>query len=138
MIWTRIIVLGAVGCLPAQAIAQQFTTADEVKPILEMTKGNWVALRKYNGNDLVYFTHLMSFRCGLDKISYGINGATETELPLEKCNTEYQQPNVMLDQSILPYITLPLGSVKSIAVTVTYDDGVTQSETIDASKVLIP
>ena len=138
MIWTRFIALAIGIGVPVAGHAQQFTTAAEVKPILEMTKGNWVALRKYNGNDLVYFSHLIAWRCGLESVRYGINGPADTDLQLEKCNLEYQQPNVILDTSIPLYTTRTLDSVKTIAVEITYDDGTKQAEVIDASKVLIP
>jgi hypothetical protein len=142
MIWTRLgviaIVAASLSAVAGVAQAQQFTTAAEVKPILEMTKGNWVALRKYDGNDLVYFSHLMAWRCGFESVRYGINGPADTELKLEKCNTEYKQPNVILDESIPLFTKRKLGSVKTISVEVTFDDGTVQSEIIDASTILIP
>jgi len=123
-----------------QTPAGQFTTAAEVKPILGMTEANWVAVRAYEGQDLVYFTHLMAWRCGLWDIHYGLNGApADQPLALEPCHSETAQPNGMTDViSFPPYITLPLNSVESIAVTLTFDDGTEQSASFSRAQVLIP
>lgn len=126
---------------PEEQIATgKFTTAVEVKPILGMTKGNWVAVRDYNGQDLVYFTHLLSWRCGLWDIRYGVNGAPAEEVfPMEPCYPDSATPNAMTDvETFLPYVTMPPGSVESIYVEVTFDDGTTDFARFDRAEVEIP
>lgn len=118
----------------------RFTTAVEVRPILGMTKSNWVAVREYEGQDLVYFTHLMSWRCGLWDIRYGINGApADNVVSMEPCHADYQQPNVMIDlENFRPYVSYPAGSVQSVAVEIVYDDGKSDFAQFNRSAVLIP
>lgn len=118
----------------------QFTTALEVRPILGMTKNNWVGVREYDGQDLVYFSHLLAWRCGLWDIRYGINGApAETIVGMEPCNEEFAQPNVMLDiENFPPYAIFPLQSVESIYIEIVFDDGTTDFAQFDRSEVRIP
>lgn len=116
----------------------KFTTATEVKPILTATKGNWVALRDYGGNDLVYVTHLWAWRCGLSAMALAINDGPMRDLPLPKCHMEYATPNAILEQDGLPYLTYPQGSVTRISVQIVYDDLSTDVATFEANQVRIP
>lgn len=118
----------------------KYTTAVEVRPILGMTKSNWIGVREFNGQDLIYFTHLMGWRCGLWDIRYGINGEPATNvMPMEPCNEDYAQPNVMIDvENYLPYVAYPPGSVESVYVEIVYDDGTTDFGRFSRDEVLIP
>lgn len=118
----------------------KYTTATEVRPILGMTKSNWIGVREYEGQDLIYFTHLMAWRCGLWDIRYGINGEPATNVvPIEPCNEEFAQPNVMVDvENFLPYVTHPLQSVESVYVEIVFDDGTTDFAQFDRAEVRIP
>ncbi|MFC6640566.1 hypothetical protein [Sulfitobacter profundi] len=60
----------------------RFTTAAEVKPILNATRGNWIAVREYDGQDLVYVTHLWSWRCGLAAMAIAVNDAPMQNWPM--------------------------------------------------------
>lgn len=118
----------------------KYTTAVEVKPILGMTKSNWVAVRLYEGQDLLYFTHLLAWRCGLWDIRYGINGEpADNVYPMEPCHEDMAQPNVMSDvENFLPYVVLPPESIDSVYVEITFDDGTTDFAQFNRNEVLIP
>jgi hypothetical protein len=133
-----------ISVLPVGLIAEpqtptgKFTTAVEIKPILTATKGNWVGLRDYGGNDLVYVTHLWAWRCGLSAMAMSINGGPMQNLPLPDCHMEYATPNAVLEQDGLPYMTYPQGSVEQISVQIVYDDMSTDIATFEANQVRIP
>lgn len=118
----------------------KYTTAVEVRPILQVTRGNWVAVRDFNGQDLVYFTNLLSWRCGLWDIRYGINGnLPEMVLPMEPCHADTSTPNALVQiDEFLPYIALPQGSVDSVTVEIVYDDGTSESASFERAEVLLP
>jgi len=123
-----------------QIATGKFTTAVEVRPILSMTKAQWVGVREYNDSDYVYFTQLMAWRCGLWDIRYGINGApADNVMAMEPCNEEFAQPNVMVDiENYLPYVIFPLGSVDTITIEIVFDDGTSDSAQYDRADVRIP
>ena len=116
----------------------KFTTATEVKPILTATKTAWVAVREYDGNDLLYFTHLVAWRCGLREIRYRVNGAAEQVFEVEECYVTAAQPNAMKMETHLPYVILDIGTVENISVTLIFDDGTKDSATYQRSDILMP
>lgn len=118
----------------------QFTTAAEVKPILSMTQANWVAVRDFNGQDLLYFTHLLAWRCGLWDVHYGLNGApADQPVALEPCHVDTAQPNALVEvETYLPYLAFPPGSIETVTVTLTYDDGTSETASFDRKSVLLP
>jgi hypothetical protein len=121
------------------ANAENFTTAAEVKPILTATKPQWIAVREYDGRDLLYFTNLLAWRCGVDVVAYGLNGAApQTVLAMEPCYDEAQPNALKMDQGVLPYIEEELGSVQSVTVSVTFDDGTIEEGSYERKAVLIP
>ncbi len=132
------LIIGLLAC-PAIASAQgKFLTAAEVKPILNATKGSWIAVREYDGQDLLYFTHLLAWRCGLTSVRYALNGAKTTQdWPLTPCNEDSPTPAAIgEDQPI--YLTQPLNSITAIQIDLIYDDDTTDSVTFERKSVLIP
>jgi len=96
------------------------------KQILEMTKNSWVAFRNFNGRQLIYFTHLESWKCGILQVKYSINsGSLDQFYLLQSCDPNNSNA-VSTDK---PYISLPLGTAQTITVQVTYDDGTTSELT---------
>ena len=134
---TRVIAtLIAIAC-SSGAIAQQFTTAAEVGPILTATKANWVAVRKWEGQDLLYFTHLESWRCGLSAVRFSVNGGAEIGYGIAPCLEETAQPNA-LPEGHLPYVSMPLEALSTVAVTITYDDGTEDMAEFERAAIEIP
>jgi hypothetical protein len=129
---------------PSPYVAEQqvptgrFTTAVEVKPILNATRGNWIAVREFNGQDLVYVTHLWSWRCGLVAMKFAINGGELQEWPLPKCHDDTNAPNAILQDDGLPYREFPLGSVETVSVELIFDDLSTDGATFNRAGAMIP
>jgi hypothetical protein len=123
-----------------QEATGRFTSALEVRPILDMTRANWVAVRPYEGQDWLYFTHLVSWRCGLWEVRYGINEAPATTvLALEPCHEDTTQPNAVTDIEAFPiFVTFPLESVDSVTVEIDYDDGTSDLARFSRQEILLP
>lgn len=109
----------------------RFTTATEVRPILNATRANWISVREFDGQDLVYVTHLWAWRCGLVQLKLGVNGAAPEIWPLPDCHLDQAQPNAILEGDGLPYLSFPLQSVDTVTVEITYDDLAADRVTVD-------
>jgi len=121
-----------------QVATGRFLTALEVKPILAATRGNWIAVREFDGQDLIYVTHIWSWRCGLVALHVGLNGATPEPWPLPDCHEDTNAPNAVLPDDGLPYRTFPLGSVETITVELIYDDLTVERVSFNRKGALLP
>jgi hypothetical protein len=111
----------------AGAGAENFTTAAEVKPILQATKAQWIAVRNYEGQDLLYFTNLLSWRCGLTEVFYSVNGGEMTSFQMEPCYLDTAQPNALKAETLdAILVSFPAESVETIDLNVTFDDGTSE------------
>ncbi|MCB1339103.1 MAG: hypothetical protein KDK10_17165 [Maritimibacter sp.] len=126
----------AVAAFAAPAGAEQFTTAAEVKPMLDVTRANWVALREYDGKDQLLFTQILAWRCGIERIDYAVNDGKKTRLKVEPCHEGETRPNDIKATDIPPYVTFPVGSVKSVTVWLEYDDGSADKQDYKRKKIL--
>ncbi|PIE13129.1 MAG: hypothetical protein CSA70_07035 [Rhodobacterales bacterium] len=115
----------------------KFTTAVEVKPILAATRANWVAVREYEGQDLVYFSHLLAWRCGLVGVRYAINGGAQKDWPLAPCQIDTAQPNAIPRDARI-YESHALKSVETISVELIYDDLTRETAVFSRKSVLMP
>ncbi|MCK8463655.1 hypothetical protein MUY35_07315 [Aliiroseovarius sp. S1339] len=122
----------------APALAQNFTTADEVRPILDATKGSWVAVREYDGKDLLYFTHLLAWRCGLDQILYSLNGQPERAFNAEPCYEDEPQPNAIKVADKPPYLEFDLKSIDLVTVRLVFDDGAESMKSYERAEIMTP
>lgn len=138
--FSRLDLMGVIATvlMASGADAQSFTTAAEVKPILTATKPQWIAVREWEGQDLIYFTNLLAWRCGLASVRYAVNGGELVALPLEPCHEDSATPNALLAEDVLPYVTYPLGSVETVTVSVTYDDDTPDEASYERKSVLMP
>lgn len=108
-----------IAALSAPASAQGLVGME--KQILPMTAANWIAFRNYDGRQLIYFSHLLAYRCGLSEVRYSINSdALDQRYEMPPCDPE--RPNA-IPSDHLPFVALPLGTARSLAVQVVYGDG---------------
>ncbi|MEA1952907.1 MAG: hypothetical protein U9O24_00755 [Campylobacterota bacterium] len=92
----------------------------QMKQILNITQNSWVSFRDFNGKQLIYFTHLESYTCGIKEVHYSINSDDLNKTwELQPCDSK----NPMAITKELIYLTMPLDTAKSIAVQITFIDG---------------
>ena len=63
------------------------------RKILDMTADSWLSFRDFNGL-LVYYTHLMSYRCAIREVRIGIDSAVPNKvLKLPACDPATPAPS---------------------------------------------
>ena len=89
------------------------------RKILDMTATSWLSFREFNGL-LVYYTHLMSYRCAIREVRVGINSAVPDKvLKMPPCDP--RDPSVIPHEA-QPYLKLA-PATRSVSVELTYRDG---------------
>jgi TolA-binding protein len=97
--------------------------AEGNKQVLDQFWTSWIAFDASGNTGLVYFTQMLSYRCGIKQVRYSLNGdALDKSLDLPACNAK--DPYAMPD-NYMPYFKVGK-EVTSMSVQVTYTDG-TQS-----------
>lgn len=132
---TGLITAGLLTC-PFTANAQMVDAA-QIRPILDATKNGWVAVREWDGQDLVYFSHLLAWRCGLTKIQYSINSMdADQDWAFIPCDETAASSMALPDEQKI-YGSFDLKSVQSITVKITYDDGGEDTVTFERAAIKI-
>lgn len=89
------------------------------RQILEMTSGSWLSFREFNGL-MVYYTHLMSYRCAIREVKIGIDSTVpDRKLAMPACDP--QNPSA-IPSNAQPYLKLASGT-KFVSIELTYRDG---------------
>lgn len=89
------------------------------RKILDMTATSWLSFREFNGL-LVYYTHLMSYRCAIREVRIGIDSAVPDKvLKMPPCDP--RDPSA-IPASATPYLKLA-PATQSVSVELTYRDG---------------
>ncbi|UFZ05529.1 caspase family protein [Bradyrhizobium ontarionense] len=89
------------------------------RKILDMTATSWLSFREFNGL-LVYYTHLMSYRCAIREVRIGIDTAVPDKV-LNMPGCDMRDP-ISIPSNATPYLKLP-PSTQFISVELTYRDG---------------
>lgn len=89
------------------------------RKILDMTASSWLSFREFNGL-LVYYTHLVSYRCAIRQVRIGIDTTVPDKvIQLPPCDTK--EPHA-IPHNVSPYLRLP-PSTRSVSVELTFKDG---------------
>jgi hypothetical protein len=89
------------------------------RKILDMTATSWLSFREFNGL-LVYYTHLMSYRCAIREVRVGIDTAVPDKvLKMPPC--DQKEPGA-IPHDAQPYLKLA-PSTQFVSVELTYRDG---------------
>ncbi len=90
------------------------------RDILDRFANSWIAFGAGHNEHLLYYTHLMSYRCAISKVEIGFNGAAPSQvLPLPPCDEA--NPHA-IPASALPYLRLR-PDIESATLRLTYVGG---------------
>jgi len=89
------------------------------RKILDMTATSWLSFREFNGL-LVYYTHLVSYRCAIREVKIGIDTSVPDQVvKMPPCD---MKDPVAIPYDVKPYLKLS-PSNKFVSVELTYRDG---------------
>jgi hypothetical protein len=102
------------------AFTAQKESDDGNRRILEMTSTSWVSFRDYEGNTLLYFSHLLTYRGSLATITYGL----DTDTPDQEFDfPAWDQPGfAQIDGSFPIYLAVP-NNTRFATIQLTYKNG---------------
>ncbi|WP_301459176.1 hypothetical protein [Pseudorhodobacter sp.] len=117
-----------------------FTTPEGAAFIHQQLGDQLLAFKQEGAQDLIYFTTLLSWRCGVQELYYGFNDdLAVTRFPMEPCYRDLRQPNTNKEiGTIYPFfISVPTGSVAKVSLRVIYEDGSTAKFLSERAKNLV-
>ncbi|MBL4918184.1 hypothetical protein [Szabonella alba] len=136
----NILALFACAGLPALAQPTDFTTPEGAAFIHQQIAAGILGFTEQGENDLIYFTQLLAWRCGVQEVYYGFNSDLPVNrLPLEPCHRDLANPNTMKETGAGPYplfITVPKGAAQQVRMRVIYEDGHSASFVSERAKSL--
>ncbi|MEM9332593.1 MAG: caspase family protein [Pseudomonadota bacterium] len=98
------------------------------KDILDRFKTGWVSYRLWDGKQLIYFTHLISYRCAIETVMYGVDkDEPDTEFEIGECDPSNPHAIPSSGPGSVVFSNIPKDT-SFVSVKLSYADG-TQSET---------
>ena len=115
-------------------------SAAAIRPTLDLMRASWLQLRPWEGQEWLVFSALTTFRCGMDAIYFGINGAPATHaIPLEPCYPGTAVPYAQLDlEGFPPYQIFSTDKVQSVTIRLVLDDGSEMLQTTLRPQMVMP
>jgi hypothetical protein len=104
-----------------------FTPGDALvsgqKDILERLSTGWLSFRDWDGKRLVYFTHLISYRCAIEEVRYGLDTETPDRVfETGPCDPDNPHAVPSSGPGSTVHTDIP-ASTRFVTVELTYRDG---------------
>ena len=116
------------------------TTAEGAAFIHQTLGDQLLAFKEDGDQDLIYFTAILSWRCGVQELYYGVNDdLAVTQFPLEPCYRDLRNPNTSkeLGTTYPFFVQLPKGAAQKVTLRVIYDNGSSASYVSERAKNLM-